>query len=172
MKRVVSMLYGLLINPHGDLPESSLSLKSELSAKVIRANGKVEDRGVVCRRLVTTAFVNFLVDCLQSSGSQIYNFKYHDCGTGVVAENTSDTALGTPFGGSRVVGTQEEGASTNIYKSIATIPFTGAFAITEHGLFSAAAAGTLMDRSVFAAINVGNGDSIQFTYQLTCNAGG
>jgi len=43
--------------------------------------------------------------------------------------------------------------------------------VTEHGLFNASSAGTLMDRTVFSAINVVNGDSIQFTYELTATAG-
>jgi hypothetical protein len=29
-----------------------------------------------------------------------------------------------------------------------------------------------MDRHTFAAINVVNGDSIEFTYELTCTSGG
>jgi len=70
------------------------------------------------------------------------------------------------------VGTQIEGASVNIYKSVATIPFTTTQTIKEHGLFNASSGVTLMDRSVFTGIPVNNGDSIQFTYELTCNAGG
>ena len=47
--------------------------------------------------------------------------------------------------------------------------FDATAAIVEHGIFSQAATGggTLLDRSVFSAINVASGDSIQFTYDLT-----
>jgi hypothetical protein len=129
--------------------------------------------GLVAVRVVTTAGVNYLVDCFQNStGSPMDVFKYHDSGTGTNAESSSDTALQTPCGESRDAGSQAEGSSANIYKTVATHQYSGSFAITEHGLFSAASAGTLWDRSVFSAINVGNGDSIQFTYELTCNAGG
>ena len=79
--------------------------------------------------------------------------------------------LQTAFGGARVAGTQDNGTSKH-YKSVATIPFTSTLAITEHGLFSASTSGTLWDHSVFAAINVVSGDSIQFTYDLTINDGG
>ena len=69
---------------------------------------------------------------------------------------------------SRATGTQLEGATTNIYKTVATITFTGTHAVSEHGLFSAATAGTMMDRSVFSpADNVVNLDEIEYTYQLT-----
>jgi hypothetical protein len=46
--------------------------------------------------------------------------------------------------------------------------------VTEHGIFSQAATGggTLWDRSVFSAINVVSGDSIQFTYTCTVSSGG
>lgn len=142
-----------------------------LSAKVYRANGRIENLGVIARKKVTTAFVNYLVDSLQNSTTAPLDvFKYHDMGTGISAESNTDTALQTPWGGSRVAGTQVEGASANIFKTVATLAAGGTFAITEHGVFSAATSGTLMDRSVFSAINVVDGDSIQFTYELTANA--
>jgi hypothetical protein len=78
----------------------------------------------------------------------------------------------TTDGESRATGTQVEGASANIYKSVGTIAYTTTKAITEHGLFNDATAGTLMDRTKFAAVNVVSGDSIEFTYQLTVSAGG
>jgi hypothetical protein len=133
----------------------------------------VEDLGTISRRKVTDVFVNALVDTLHNNmPTNFVNYKYHDCGTGTNAENQTDTALQTPYGGSRATGTQTEGASANIYQSVGTISFTSTLAITEHGLFDAATSGTLMDRSVFSAINVISGDSIQFTYSLTCSAGG
>jgi len=93
-------------------------------------------------------------------------FKYHDSGTGVAAESNTDTVLGTPTGIARATGTQIEGAAADIFKTVATITYNNTFAITEHGIFSAASAGTLMDRSVFSAINVVDGDKIEFTYTI------
>jgi len=142
-----------------------------LSAKLIKANGKIIDLGIIAKRLVTTAGVNFLRNDFAGQAEDISTFKYHDCGTGVGAEAVGDTALGTPYGGARVVGSQDYATSKH-YKTVGTISFTSSLAITEHGIFSAATVGTLWDRSVFAAINVGNGDSIQFTYDLTINDGG
>ncbi len=152
--------------------QGQMGFQSTLSAKIIyRDPGKTINKGVIARRCVTTAFVNFLVDKLQATGD-INVFKYHDCGIGTTGEDEDDTALETPWGGARVSGTQVEGSSGNIYKSVATIEFTSAKAITEHGIFSAATAGTLIDRSVFSVINVDTNVSIEFTYELTCNAGG
>jgi hypothetical protein len=78
--------------------------------------------------------------------------------------------MGTTDGEARVAGTQTESAA-NAYQSVGTIAYTTTKAITEHGLFNDVSAGTLMDRTVFSAINVVNLDSIQFTYTLTVSAG-
>ena len=110
-------------------------------------------------------------DDFNDGASDINTFNFHDSGTGAVAENVTDTALGTPAGPARVAGTKSVPA-TNQYRSVATIAYTATLAITEHGLFSASTAGTLWDRSVFAAVNVVSGESIQFTYTLTLTAGG
>jgi len=149
-----------------------VELEGVLSARIKRAGEKrFRDLGVIARKKVTDAFVAHLVDSLQNQTSTpIDTFKYHDSGTGTNAENKTDTALQTPCGEARDTGTQIEGATGNIYKSVATHTYAGSFAITEHGLFSASSAGTLMDRSVFAAINVVATDQIEFTYQLTCTS--
>lgn len=151
-------------------PKDCITTVGRLSAVITRADGTKEDIGLICTKVVTTAGVNYLVDGLQSNTTDVALFRFHASGTGVVAENITDTALGTEVA-TRVSGSQAEGASANIYRTIATIPYTSTLAITEHGVLSAASAGTLLDRSVFAAINVINGDSIQFTYELTLPAG-
>ena len=128
-----------------------VELGGQLSAVVIR-DGVREDLGVICRKKVTTAFVEYLVDNLVAEESAFGDFKYHDSGIGEGAENKNETALVTPWGGARSVGTQEEGATGEIYKSVATTTYNATKAITEHGLFNIDTAGILMDRSLFSAI--------------------
>lgn len=140
-----------------------------LFAVRIGADGKREDFGLISTKVVTDAGVAFIVDAIQALAT-ISNFKYHASGTGGTAEAASQTALVTEAA-TRATGSQTEGASANIYRTVGTIPYTGTLAITEHGIFSAAAAGTMLDRSLFAAINVINGDSIEFTYDLTVPSG-
>lgn len=141
-----------------------------LFATKILPDGTRQSLGLISTKVVTTAGVNFIVDAFQNL-VEVENMKYHDCGTGVGAEAVGDTALGTPYGGARTSGTTAEGSSANIYQTVGTINFTSTLAITEHGVFSAASAGTLLDRSVFTAINVVSGDAIEFTYELTVPAG-
>ena len=147
------------------------TMYGKLEAVLHRANGEVVRFGVLDLRLVTTAFVTFVVDQLQTETSVFGDFKYHDAGVGTTDPAVGDTAIETTDGESRATGTQTE-TSANVYSSVGTISYTTSKAITEHGLFNDASAGTLMDRSEFAAVNVVNGDSIQFTYSLTVTAGG
>lgn len=170
----VSFLWGCLMT----LMAKALSaltgvptMTAELRAVLVRADGERVNYGLLSRRSITTAFVNFVVDQLQTETSVFGDFKFHDSGVGSTAENVSNTAMETTDGEARVTGTQTEGAA-NVYVSVGTISYTTTKAITEHGLFNDVSAGTLMDRSVFSAINVVSGDSIQFTYSLSVNSGG
>lgn len=154
--------------------------QATLSAVHYDSNGRVvRDYGVVSRKKVVDAFVQDICNALakaapySASASAFQDYKYHETGIGTTAESNTQTALvnvtGVP---ARVAGTQVSGGSSTArtYTSVATVSYTSTLAITEHGLFNASSSGTLMDRSQFAAINVANGDSIQFTYVLTINA--
>lgn len=152
-----------------------------LRGVVYRGNGDVEDLGLMGLKLVTTAGVTKIVDFLRANDVTTgQNFKFHGFGTGVTAEATSDVALVTELTTQYVVdGTRPTGTQTNngatVYRSVATLaPDTGGtIAITEHGIFSAATSTTLLDRTVFSAVNlVAGSDSLQVTYDLTVAAGG
>jgi len=121
--------------------------------------------------VVTTAFVDYIVDNLITEVAAFGDFKFHDSGTGVGVEAIDDTTLGTACGEARDIGTQAENAH-NIYESVATNTYAGGFAITEHGLFNIAAGGILMDRTKFGAITVVATNQIQFTFTISFTAGG
>jgi hypothetical protein len=152
---------------------------SRLHATVLRADGRVEPLGLLSTKLVTDTGVAFLVDDWDNNGTDLTNLNFHGCGTGVAAENQTDSALGTESttalnpDNTRATGTRSQPAA-NQYRTVGTVTFDATAAITEHGIFSQAATGggVLWDRSQFAAINVVSGDSIQFTYTCTVSAGG
>lgn len=141
--------------------------------------GRWYQLGLLSRKVVTNAGVNAIVDAFQNL-FELENFKYHALGTGTAAESASDTALQSELttqynpDNTRATGTLGEGSSANIFKTVGTNSFDGSAAITEHGVFNQAATGggVLLDRSVFAAINVVSGDQLQSTYELTLSAGG
>lgn len=149
--------------------EGAVFPTGRLFAAIIKPDGERLDCGLISTKVVTTAGVGAIVDAFQNS-FELENFKYHAAGTGTTAEAAGDTAIETEVE-SRATGSTTEGASANIYKTVGTVSFTASRAVTEHGVFSASSAGTLLDRSVFSAINVVNGDAIEFTYELTFPAG-
>jgi hypothetical protein len=96
-------------------------------------------------------------------------------GTGTVAPAAGDTALGAEK--------DEAGAATTTHKSatasrvtttvtndtaqdVVTFNYTATLAVTESGVFNAATAGTMLCRQTFSAVNVVNGDSLQFTWKV------
>lgn len=139
------------------------------------------DFGVVSRRVVTTAGVNFIVDAFQNL-VELELMKFHGFGTGTGAEAVGDTALGAEFtteyatDNTRPTGSQTEG-SANQYVTAATFSpdSGGTLAVTEHAIFSQAATGggTCLDRSKFTAVNLTSGsDSLTATYTFTVTSGG
>jgi hypothetical protein len=139
---------------------------------------------IVTPALITDAGLNFLAVAMtvDAAGTDFFNMKFHDSGTGTTAAAQTDTTLQTQAGPTtRATGvnTQTQSASGTgsttpaIVQSVGTIAYTTTLAITEWGLFSQAAqGGTMWDHRIFSAINVVNGDSIQFTYSLSIPGGG
>jgi hypothetical protein len=150
-----------------------------LYATLYRADGSMVHFGLLSTRLITDTGVAFLVDDWDNDAKDITNLHFHGCGTGTNAENQTDSALQTESttalnpDNTRATGTESQPAANQL-RTVGTLTFDGSAAVTEHGIFDQAATGggTLWDRSQFSAINVANGDSIQFTYTLTVSAGG
>jgi len=155
------------------------TLTSTLRLVYINALGQEIDYGIVSRRVVTTAGVNFLVDDWDDDSEDITLMNFHGSGTGITAAVIGDTGVETELtteldpNSTRTTGVKTQ-PSANIIQSVGTATYDGAAAVTEHGLMDQAstAGGSLWDRHVFAAINVVATDSIQFTYQCTVNSGG
>lgn len=150
----------------------------ELYGSVIHADGSVTDYGLLGRRVVTSAGVNYLASTFDNTAEPEL-FKYHGYGTGTTAEASGDTALVTELtteyavNSTRPTGSQAH--STNTYTTVGTLTpdSGGTLAITEHGLFSATSSTTLWDRTKFSAVNLDStaGDSLQTTYVATFPAG-
>ena len=159
---------------HGYRAPHYVKFGGTLSVKHIKADGRVDDRGIVAVNQVTDVFCEDLVDNLIAEVAAFGDYKFHISGVNVAAENQTDTeATITGATPTPVTGTQVESTSV-IYESVATIPYVSTLAITAHGLINntTKAGSILMDHSQFTVINVVNTDSIEFTYDLTCTAGG
>lgn len=154
----------------------------QLFLTVCRADGTIEELGLASMRVVTTVGVKFICDDFNNNTTDVSLMKFHGFGTGATAEAVGNTALVTEVtnttyvGDVRPTGSQASATVTNdaTYTTVGTYsPDSGGpFAITEHGIFSANAVGTLLDRSVFSAVNLtASADSLQATYVLTVVAG-
>ncbi len=149
----------------------SMFFGTDLRADIYR-DGALSEVRELGSGLVTTAGVNYLASDFNDGANDINLFDWQHTGIGTTAAVIGDTILENVTGvPARVSGTPTN-PTANQYRSVATVAYVSTLAITEWGLFSASSAGTLWDRRVFAAVNVINGDSIQFTYTLTCTAGG
>ena len=99
-------------------------------------------------------------------------FTYLAVGTGTVAAAAGDTTLGTETTTSGLA--RAAATCTRVTTTVAddtaqldkTWSVTGSVAVTEAGALNAGAAGTLLGRQVFSAVNVANGDSLQVTYKF------
>lgn len=148
---------------------------------VFRGDGTREALGLASLRVVTDVGCQKIVAVMNASDAATgTTFKFHGFGSGSTAEAAADTALVTEFtteyavDNTRPTGSQTTGGSTKVYRTVGTFsPDATPAALREHGAFSASSAGSLLDRSVYAAINLtANQDSLQATYDLTFTSGG
>jgi hypothetical protein len=131
-----------------------------------------ENVGLVSRGKVTTEFRDFEVDQLQAETAAYGDFKFHRPGTSNQAESNGDTGL-IADAGLEATGTQIEGATADIYKSVATVTADATETWEEHSIANATGAGggELMDRSLISpSVSVVNLDTVEFTYEITKNA--
>jgi hypothetical protein len=146
----------------------------------LNLDGSLDDLGLVSCRVVTDTGVAFIVDAFQNL-VELETMKFHGLGTGTTAESAAQTALVTELttqystASTRPTGTLgEKSGDAKTYETTATITVSATVAATEHAILSQAATGggTMLDRSVFAAVNLASGESLQATYQLTFPSGG
>jgi hypothetical protein len=150
-------------------------MTSQLSVRLFKADGQIYNYGVVCRKSITDEGVAYINDDWTSDGTDITTLKYHGVGTGSTAAAGADTNLSAAISTqARATGTMSQ-PSAPVMQSVGTLSFDASHAITEHGLFdtnTVSGDDTLWDRHLFSAINVANGDSIEFTYQCTLTSSG
>lgn len=126
---------------------------------------------LVWSNLVTSAGQAGVASRINGAGAEAA-FTFIAIGTGAVAPAAGDTALGaeiTTGGGARAAATASR-VTTDVTNDTAqlvlTFNFTASFAVTESGTLNAAAAGVLLARQTFSAVNVVSGDSLQVTWKF------
>lgn len=125
----------------------------------------------VLSNLVVNAGLAGTASRINGSGAEAA-FTYIALGTDATAAAAANTALGAEIstnGGARANSTASRTTTTvtnDTARLVNTFNFTGTLAIVESGVLNAASVGTLLARQVFSTINVGNGDSLQVTWDF------
>jgi len=160
------------------IPRVNLSRKAPLNGGLLRAkgryffellgsDGKVKETRVV-DNLVTNVGLNwhreFGFDSVTPTA--IARMGWIEIGTGTTAAAVTDVALQTALV-REAVDTYTPGGTGVVTVANTYAAGVGTGAITEAGLFNAAAAGTMWNRVVFAAINKAAGDTLKVTVTIT-----
>jgi hypothetical protein len=117
--------------------------------------------------VVTTNGKDFIASFLVSAvaAASTFSCRYVAVGTGTTPETVADTALNAEVVRTTATITHN---GTGVYQLVASFLTNSATgAITEYGLFSSSTAGTMLARDTEGVINVGAGDTLTVTAQIT-----
>lgn len=115
--------------------------------------------------IFTQAGEEIVADLVDGTVSAPANW-YIGWGTGAGTAAKGDTTLFTEASESRVTATESQPAADQ-NRFVGTITANGTKTITNAGVLSAAAAGTLLLHSDFTGVALNANDSIQFTFTIT-----
>ena len=138
----------------------------EVAIVVTGKDGKVKQKYVV-PNLIVTAGLSFIASRMKDATATAMS--HMALGTGATAAVAGNTALVTEAGR---VALDSTTVTANAVEYKATFEAgTGTGAIVEAGLFNANSGGTMLCRTVFAAVNKGVDDSMSITWTITVSAG-
>ncbi len=145
---------------------SGLRLRGSLELVLRKADGTV----VIRRKdnIIVDAGFDFIADAIGLSTGRPAAMSHIAVGTGITAAAATDTALEAEI--ARKAATYAHTAGTKVFTFETTFdPGEATGAITEAGVFNAAAGGTMLDRVVFAVINKGADDTLtqKFTFTMS-----
>lgn len=121
--------------------------------------------------LITNTGMAGVASRINGSGSEPA-FTYIAIGTGTTGALVTDTTLETEIttgGGQRASATASRtttDVTNDTARLVLTYNFTASFAVTEAGALNAVSVGVLLNRQVFSAVNVVNGDALQVTIDI------
>lgn len=142
-----------------------IKMTGRLEIVVRDQRGRFKLRKVV-KNLVVTTGKNFLASRAVSVAAAVVD--HMAVGTGATAPAAGDTTLQTEL--SRVALDSAGSAAANVCTYTATFPAgTATGALTEAGLFNAAAAGTMVCRTTFGTVTKSGTDAITITWTVTIN---
>lgn len=139
----------------------SLKITGALTVVITDATGAVKDTREI-KNLVVSVGKTFIAGRMVGAPTAMSHMA---SGSGVAAALVGDTVLGTELGRVAMSSMTSTGP---VVTYVATFPpGTATGALTEAGVFNASSAGTLLCRTVFAAVNKGVDDGMSITWAIT-----
>lgn len=134
-----------------------LKMKGHLK---ISLNGEVVQE---VHNLVVTAGKGYVASRMKDTTATAMS--HMAIGTGTAAAAIANTTLGTEANRQALTSTSVSGAVVTYVSTFGAGEGTGA--ITEAGILNASSSGTMLCRTVFAAVNKGSSDSMTVTWTVT-----
>lgn len=146
---------------------SNMSVEEVVVFEVYDKDGNLKDKHEQ-HNLIPTAGLAWVAKLI-GDASPPAAISHMGVGTGTTAASAADVALQTPLGARVAVTRTYESTPAHRAKFIGE--FTGIEgAVTEEGLFNALTGGTMVARSVSAAMNLTASDTLRITHYITPSA--
>lgn len=158
------------MNPKTVKPKGKFRITENVRILAFDKDGNLKAERNISNLITTAGFAGMASRC-NGDGAEAA-FTYIAVGTDDTAADVADTTLGTELaadGLSRAAATASRTTTDGANDTatlIKTFTVTGTQAVTESGVLNAGAAGVLLSRQTFAAVNVVDGDSLQITWDF------
>jgi hypothetical protein len=149
--------------------KDKIKLRGRVLIRLFGPDGRLKEERDI-RNLVVTAGLGWIAGRLKYTADVPTQMGYMAVGDDNTAAAAGQTALvGSELG--RVAMDSNPTSAGAVVSYIATFPAgTGTGAIVEAAILNAAAAGTMLCRTVFAVVNKAASDSMTITWDLTISA--
>lgn len=138
-----------------------------LKITVTAPDGSVKQEQEV-KNLVVTTGLGFIASRMAGTSANVMS--HMAIGTGTSSALAANTTLGTESSRVALTSTTPSGATVQYVASFPAGTPASLTAITEAGIFNASSAGTMLCRTVFAAVNKDVGDTMSITWTVTMAA--
>jgi len=146
--------------------KDSLKLKGELNIVIKDKDGNVKDNRNE-KNLIVNAGLAFI--CSRMADADDAVMSHMAVGSGTNSPAAGDTDLQSILGNREPLDSTTHSANTVTYTSSFEAG-EGTGAITEAGIFNAAAVGTMLCRTTFPVVNKGVDDTMAITWTITLSA--
>lgn len=141
-----------------------IKANGQLTIKLTGEDGTVKHEETV-KNLVVATGLSFIASRMKDASATVMS--HMAIGTGASAAAAGNTSLGTEVARVALTTTTVTANAVEYVATFAAGTPASASAITEAGLFNANSAGTMLCRTVFAAVNKDVADTLAITWTVT-----